>query len=78
MTFTRSVSIGSRTATLMLSDAGEFRVSWSPSLPGALSAAELAQYLDHRNKLVGEMRSALAKNNSLTVPYARSEWTDDA
>ena len=43
MTFTRSGKIGRFTPTTMLSDSGDFRVSWS------LAADELKQYRDARN-----------------------------
>ena len=76
--FLANVQVGQYRAVLTLDDHGAFRATWSPRSPSYLTADELAQYLDCRNKLVGEMRSALARNNSLTVPYARSEWVDDA
>ena len=56
MTFTRNVAVGRFNACMMLSDAGDFRVSWSPSIPASLDAAQLAAYMHGRNVLSAHMR----------------------
>ena len=76
MTFTRSAKVGKFTAVMMLSDAGAFHVSWSPSLPSSLDANALKQYLDARNQLIGEMREALARHECTLKAYDRATWTD--
>jgi len=78
MTFTRTVTIGKFTATLMLSDGGEFRVNWSPSLPGALTADELKLYMDARNRLIWELSAALKRHDRVLRPYCAASWTDNA
>jgi len=76
MTFTRSAKVGKFTAVMMLSDAGAFHVSWSPSLPGALSADELKLYMDARNRLIWELSAALKRNEAIVQAYNRAVWTD--
>ncbi len=76
MTLMRTAHIGSYNATMMLSDAGDFRVSWSPRAPNRLSGDELAIYLDIRNAMVSDMLAGFARNRATLKPYAKASWSD--
>jgi hypothetical protein len=72
--FTRTVAIGAYRADMRLDARGEFSVSWSPCLPDALCASDLAAYMNERNKLIAEMGVALARSDCVLQPYRHSTW----
>jgi hypothetical protein len=72
---TKTVTVGPRHAvTMTLTASGELFCNWNGPPPTRLSMEELNQYLAARNRLIGEMREALARSESIDRAYARAHW----
>jgi hypothetical protein len=76
MTLERTFTVGTAKAKMTLDDTGRFKVSWSPHIPGALSASDLCHYQSGRNALIAEMRDVLAANDCVLRAYDHARWVE--
>jgi hypothetical protein len=77
MTFERTTTIGGNKATMTLDAVtGAFNVSWS-RMPDALSENEISQYMNARNRLIGEFAPALNRTGNVLRAYWRASWKEN-